>query len=82
MATLDSRKRHRFSARTPGHAVPTRAYQPRHHASTTAAAFPPPKQEGPLTRASKACRLDKPHSISAVGPEQVGSVDGRLVAEG
>ncbi len=30
MATLDSRERLRFSPRTPGHAVPTRAYQPRH----------------------------------------------------
>ena len=32
-----------------------------------AAALSPPKQRGPLTRASKPCRLDKPHSISAVG---------------
>ena len=56
------------SARTPGHAVPTRAYQPRHNASTTAAALSPPKQEGPHTRAFKPCRLDKSHSISAVGP--------------
>ena len=52
---LDPRERHRFSLRTPGHAVPTRAYQPRHNASTPAAALSPPKHEarsrGPPSRA-------------------------------
>src|SRR5437763_7383691 len=63
---LDSRERHRFSLRTPGPPAPTRAYQPRHDASTTADALSPPKQRGPQTRASKPCQLDKSHSISAV----------------
>src|SRR5215216_2630827 len=64
-ATLDSRERHRFSLRTPGHAVPTRAYQPRHNASTTAGALPPPKKKARNRGPSQPCRLDKPHSISA-----------------
>jgi transposase len=51
-------------ARTPGHAVPTRAYQPRHNASTTAAALSRPKPRTPAHPGLQAIRLDKPHSIS------------------
>jgi hypothetical protein len=65
-AMLDSRERLCSSARTPGHAVPTRAYQPRHNASTTATALPSPKPKAHQQRAFNPYRLDKPHSISAL----------------
>src|SRR4051812_10965521 len=64
---LDPRERHRFSLRTPGPAVPTRAYQPRHNASTTAACAPPTETSRPANAGLKAVQLDKPHSISADG---------------
>src|SRR3954469_22498926 len=70
-AMLDPRERHRFSLRTPGPAVPTRAYQPRHNASTTAACAPPTETSRPANAGLKAVQLDKPHSISAVLPTDV-----------
>src|SRR5207249_2015871 len=62
VATLDPRERLRFSTRTPGHAVPTRAYQPRHNASTTAGALPRRKRR-PANAGLQAVQLDEPHSI-------------------
>jgi hypothetical protein len=61
---LGSRERHRSSARTPGHAVATRAYQPRHNASTPAAALSPPTTKA-RDAGLQAVHLDNAHSISA-----------------
>src|SRR6266542_5910148 len=76
--TLDLR--HHSSARTPGNAVPTRAYQPRHNASTTAATLPPPKTEGPPNAGLQAVQLDKRHSISALASCRLAA--GRLCGRG
>jgi hypothetical protein len=51
--------------RTPGHAVPTRAYQPR-PPRRRAAGRSPRRTERPADADPRAMRLDKPHSISAV----------------
>jgi transposase len=74
-ATLDPRERHRSSPRTPGHAVPTRAYQPRHdastscrRASTSCRRAPPAETRGPQTRASEPCDLTNltPYQLSSL----------------